>query len=76
MSAGAWAVVVAAVVLTAVFVVWMLSTRHDPERAASHEPGRLRTGEPTERPADAGAESQRAESDPRAPNPPLKPRSQ
>jgi hypothetical protein len=60
-SVAAWIVVVAAVVATIAFVVWMLTTRHDPERAASHEPGRLRTGEPTERPADAGAESMRTE---------------
>ena len=68
MSAAAWVVVIAAVLATVVFVVWMLSTTRDPERAIAHEPGRLRTATPTERPADAGAESMGPE--PRDQHPP------
>ena len=69
MSAAAWVVVIAAVLATLVFVVWMLSTSRDPERAIAHEPGRLRTGTPTERPADAGAESMRLEPHDQNPGP-------
>ena len=62
MSATEWIVVVVAALAVVAFVLWMLTTRRDPERAATHTPGRFRTGVPTERPAGPGAESQRVES--------------
>ena len=60
--------VVGAVLLTVATVVWMLFTRHHPENAASHrDDGRFQAtaDAPTDRPADASAESFDARADPR-----------
>ena len=71
-SAGALTVVVIAAVATWGTIAWMLFNRRHPENASVHreEDVRGRREPPTDRPADAGAESQVPE-----PNPPPEPRS-
>jgi hypothetical protein len=51
-------VVIVAIVVVVAVVAWMFLGRRRPERAASGDAGRVT---PEERPADAGAEDQRAD---------------